>query len=172
MACLIPARIAPPSLWCRKAPARALSGSFDAPLNRISDLRCGSKPERAAFARPKVALGCRGDYATENGFMGRGTKAVIAISVLAGLGVVAAQFLTIFVIQPIGALPEGRTLVISRLNTLNFIDSADAWCDRKLGGVSLLCRMSALSNCFDLNNISSPALLGGALFDQHRRGYL
>ncbi|WP_076858179.1 hypothetical protein [Bradyrhizobium mercantei] len=54
--------------------------------------------------------------------------------------IVVAQFVTIFVIQPIGAIPEGRTVVITRLTNLNFIDSADAVCDRKLGGVSLLCR--------------------------------
>jgi len=57
---------------------------------------------------------------------------------------VGAQFITIFVIQPIGAVPEGRTLVISRLNTLRFIDSADAWCERQQGGVSLLCRIAVM----------------------------
>lgn len=54
--------------------------------------------------------------------------------------IVLTQFVTIFVIQPIGAIPEGRTVVITRLTNLNFVDSADAVCDRKLGGVSLLCR--------------------------------
>jgi predicted Zn finger-like uncharacterized protein len=47
---------------------------------------------------------------------------------------------TIFVIQPIGALPEGRTLLITRLKNFQFIDSADAMCARAEGGVSLLCR--------------------------------
>jgi hypothetical protein len=54
--------------------------------------------------------------------------------------IVGSQFITIFVIQPIGALPEGRTVIITRLTNMKFIDSADAICDRKLGGVSLLCR--------------------------------
>lgn len=54
--------------------------------------------------------------------------------------IIAAQFLTIFVIQPIAAVPDGRTVIITRLTTLNFVDSADAVCERKLGGVSLLCR--------------------------------
>ena len=55
------------------------------------------------------------------------------------IGLVYTQC-TIFVIPPIGAIPEGRTVIISRLNTLKFIDSADAMCEREQGGVSLLCR--------------------------------
>ena len=48
--------------------------------------------------------------------------------------------LTILVIPPIGALPEGRTVVITRLSKTEFIDSPDAMCERIQGGVSLLCR--------------------------------
>jgi len=47
---------------------------------------------------------------------------------------------TIFVVPPIGAVPEGRTLIISRLNRGEFVDSADAMCERMQGGVNLLCR--------------------------------
>lgn len=54
--------------------------------------------------------------------------------------IIAAQFVTVFVIQPIGAVPDGRTVIITRLTNLNFVDSADAVCERKLGGVSLFCR--------------------------------
>ena len=43
-----------------------------------------------------------------------------------------------FTIQPIGAIPDGLTLVVLRF------DSADAMCKRELGEVSLLCRMAAL----------------------------
>lgn len=68
----------------------------------------------------------------------------ITALVLALLAVAAYTQLTIFVIQPIGALPEGRTLVIPRLNKTKFIDSADAMCVREMGGVSLLCRMAAM----------------------------
>lgn len=64
----------------------------------------------------------------------------LGIGVLFAVLVVGAQFITIFVVQPIGVLPEGRTVVITRLTNLHFIDSADAFCDRKMGGVSLLCR--------------------------------
>ena len=52
---------------------------------------------------------------------------------------VYTQF-TIFVVPPIGAVPEGRTLIISHLNKSEFIDSADAMCERMQGGVNLLCR--------------------------------
>jgi len=48
--------------------------------------------------------------------------------------------LTIFVVPPIGAVPEGRTVVMLRLNKTEFIDSPDAMCERTMGGVSLLCR--------------------------------
>lgn len=57
--------------------------------------------------------------------------------------------LTIFVVPPIGAVPEGRTIVMLRLNKTEFIDSPDAMCDRIQGGVSLLCRgmtMAAVAN--------------------------
>lgn len=53
--------------------------------------------------------------------------------------------ITLFVIQPIGSIPEGRTLVILKLNKTNFIDSADAMCEREMGGVSLMCRLAMLS---------------------------
>jgi hypothetical protein len=52
---------------------------------------------------------------------------------------------TIFVVQPIGALPDGRTLLVSRQGQLQFVDSADAMCERTQGGVSLFCRMAALA---------------------------
>jgi len=74
----------------------------------------------------------------------------ISLLVLLAVGLFAAyNLLTLFVVQPIGAVPEGRTLVILRLNKTTFIDSADAMCDRISGGVSLLCRgvmLAAVAN--------------------------
>jgi hypothetical protein len=53
----------------------------------------------------------------------------------------AATNITVFVVQPIGSLPEGRTVVLWRQSgNLKFLDSADAVCDRAMHGVSLLCR--------------------------------
>ena len=60
------------------------------------------------------------------------------------LGVVACTQLCLFVVQPIGAVPDGRTLILRRTGKLRFIDSADALCERETGGVSLLCRGAAL----------------------------
>ncbi len=48
--------------------------------------------------------------------------------------------ITLFVVPPIGAVPEGRTVIMLQLNKTNFVDSPDAMCDRLQGGVSLLCR--------------------------------
>lgn len=67
-------------------------------------------------------------------------KRVIALVVMAVLMVIAYTQLTVFVIPPIGAIPEGRTLIISKLNKTEFVDSSDAMCERTQGGVSLLCR--------------------------------
>ena len=80
------------------------------------------------------------------------TSLFAILCVLAAI-VVGAQFVTIFVIQPIGAVPQGRTLIITRLNTMQFIDSADAWCERRAGGVSLLCRGAVMARVADQASI-------------------
>lgn len=64
---------------------------------------------------------------------------ILALTLVA-FALFAYTQLTLFVIQPIGAVPEGRTLVIWRLGNLRFIDSADAVCQRETGRVNLLCR--------------------------------
>lgn len=70
------------------------------------------------------------------------TKSIILVCM--GITISAVVFaystLTLFIIQPIGALPEGRTLVAARVGKSKFIDSADALCEREMGGVSLICR--------------------------------
>lgn len=48
--------------------------------------------------------------------------------------------LRIIVIQPIGAIPDGITVIMIGVSNVNFIDSPDAICQRTQGGVSLLCR--------------------------------
>jgi hypothetical protein len=65
---------------------------------------------------------------------------VIGSFVFIILAIVIYTQITIFVIPPIGALPEGKTVVIARLNKTEFIDSPDAMCERIQGGVSILCR--------------------------------
>lgn len=63
---------------------------------------------------------------------------------LAALAIIIYTQITIFVIPPIGALPNGATLIIPRLNKTEFIDSPDAMCQRIQGGVNLLCRAGVL----------------------------
>jgi hypothetical protein len=50
-----------------------------------------------------------------------------------------------FVVQPIGVVPEGATMLyLSRGDNLNTVDSADGICLRMATGVNLLCRGMAL----------------------------
>jgi hypothetical protein len=64
----------------------------------------------------------------------------IVLVVAVATSVVATQFISIFVVQPIGAIPEGVTAIITRPDGFNFIDSPDAVCERRTGSVTLLCR--------------------------------
>ncbi len=73
-------------------------------------------------------------------------KGIVGALILASiLFLFAYQKYTLFVVQPIGALPDGITVVIDRGTTMHFIDSADALCQRQMGKVSLLCRGIALA---------------------------
>jgi hypothetical protein len=59
----------------------------------------------------------------------------------------------VFSIQPIGALPDGITFIYySRSSEMSFFSSPDGLCIQMQGGVSLLCRMTALSAASDLTN--------------------
>lgn len=79
--------------------------------------------------------------------------AVSSLIVLVVIGLIAYTQLTLFVVPPIGALPEGKTVVILRLNKTKFIDSPDAICGRIQGGVSLLCRGITLGRVLDESKI-------------------
>ena len=76
-------------------------------------------------------------------------KKVVVLVIIAVTIVLMYSQLTLFVIPPIGALPEGRTVIITRLNKTEFIDSPDAMCERIQGGVSLLCRGTVVSAALD-----------------------
>lgn len=75
--------------------------------------------------------------------MRKNTILMIAAVLVVSLAVGYTQ-LSLFVVQPIGAVPEGKTLVITRLANSKFIASADAMCVRIQGGVNLICRAAAL----------------------------
>lgn len=61
--------------------------------------------------------------------------------------------ITVFVVQPIGALPEGRTVILKRVPALGFISGPDALCLEIQGGVSLLCRAMAIKKTLDETEI-------------------
>lgn len=63
-----------------------------------------------------------------------------AIGVLLLVIVAYVAGVRIFVIQPIGAIPDGITAIVHGVPGLNPIDSPDAFCHRKTGSVTLLCR--------------------------------
>ena len=69
-------------------------------------------------------------------------KWLLAVALVVTLVLTYTQ-ITIFVIQPIGMMPEGKTLIVTRIGATKFIDSPDAMCERAQGGVSLLCRAAA-----------------------------
>lgn len=73
----------------------------------------------------------------------RGSGCLPGLVLLAGL-VFAWLFCGVFTIQPIGALPDGATFVIWRSSARPFFDSPDRLCLDIQGGVSLLCRGTAL----------------------------
>lgn len=80
-----------------------------------------------------------------SGDMTRRQRWSVAVVAIAAILLAASTQVTIFVIPPIGAVPEGRTLIISRMKNTQFIDSADAMCERIQGGVNLMCRGFALA---------------------------
>jgi hypothetical protein len=60
--------------------------------------------------------------------------------------------LRIFVIQPIGAIPNGVTAVVVGVRGVNFVDSPDAVCAR-LGQPNLLCRGAAAARVADQGKV-------------------
>lgn len=78
---------------------------------------------------------------------------ILTLIVVAIICLISYTQLTLFVVPPIGALPEGKTVIILRLNKTNFIDSPDALCERIQGGVSLLCRGLTLAGVLEKSKI-------------------
>lgn len=63
---------------------------------------------------------------------------------LVGAGAFVYTQMGVYSIQPIGALPDGATVLYWRSPGEPFFDSPDATCLRVQDGVSLLCRMTAM----------------------------
>lgn len=66
----------------------------------------------------------------------------VALALIVVALVVWIAGIRIVVIQPIGAIPDGITVIVADLPKLRLIDSPDAMCQRGMGGVSLMCRGS------------------------------
>ncbi|HUN24399.1 MAG TPA: hypothetical protein PK299_14810 [Anaerolineales bacterium] len=59
----------------------------------------------------------------------------------------------VFTIQPIGAIPDGVTIIYRGRNSeIPFFSSPDGMCLQMQGSVSLLCRMAALSASVELTD--------------------
>lgn len=73
------------------------------------------------------------------------SRAVGCILVLALAGILVVGFLKtgFYTVQPLGALPEGITLLVWRTPGEPFFNSPDGTCLRIQNSVSLLCRMAA-----------------------------
>lgn len=77
------------------------------------------------------------------------TLGIIAVIVLAWILIRPG----VFTIQPIGAIPEGITIIYhSRNSEMPFFSSPDGLCLQSQGGVSLLCRMAAISASTELTD--------------------
>jgi hypothetical protein len=71
------------------------------------------------------------------------TKTIAAIVIVVLLLLVVSQ-MGFYTVQPIGALPEGATLLVWRASGEPFFNSPDAVCLKIEGSVSLLCRGLAI----------------------------
>jgi hypothetical protein len=86
-----------------------------------------------------------------------------ALVVVLGIGIYTQ--ITIFVVPRIGAVPEGRTVVMMRLNATKFIDSPDAMCERIQNGVSLMCRAIIMGKVISEAKILFRAPYNQTLYD-------
>lgn len=74
----------------------------------------------------------------------RGMLSAMLFVLLCACGVGVYSTTALVTVPPIGAVPDGATVWVWRTDAMNFIDSPDAMCDRRMGGVSLMCRALAL----------------------------
>lgn len=98
--------------------------------NETPEVEASDEPKSFQWTgQRKIALGCA-----------LGFIALVAIAI---------PNISFFSIQPIGALPEGKTIIILRGQDGQLFDSPDAICLRKMGGVSIMCRLVAFGTLKD-----------------------
>lgn len=78
---------------------------------------------------------------------------IIFIVLISAISVFAYNKLTIFTVQPIGAIPDGVTVVMWKKGDMRFFESPDGLCMQRVGKVNLLCRMTMLGSAIDKDNI-------------------
>ena len=65
---------------------------------------------------------------------------IVTLFVLTALGIAVYTQINFFIVPPIGAVPDGKTVIINNLEKTHFIDNPDAICERETGSVSPACR--------------------------------
>jgi len=92
---------------------------------------------------------------------------LIASAILSPLlaGSILLWQVTFFVVPPIGAVPEGTTVVAWRSNFGRLLDSPDASCKRKVGAVSPLCRAAAIAAFANAHEIITRLPYSETLYD-------
>lgn len=68
----------------------------------------------------------------------------LTVAVLGVILVIIYLTMGVYTVQPIGALPEGATVIVWRGSGEPFFNSPDAMCLKRVGYVSLLCRGMAM----------------------------
>jgi hypothetical protein len=76
--------------------------------------------------------------------MTAGNRSIIAATVITALIALFYFFCGFYSVQPIGALPDGKTVIVWRASGEPFFKSADALCLERMASVSLLCRGMAM----------------------------
>ena len=84
--------------------------------------------------------------------------ATILLTTLMIISLIFYWNFTVFVVHPVasaqaGTAQAGATLLVPRSDRLQFIDSADAMCDRLSGQVSADCRAAMQSGAFTASDI-------------------
>ena len=96
----------------------------------------------------------------------------LTILLLVIIGIIFYTQFAFISIQPIGAIPDGVTLLVLRSGTqIKFFDSPDAMCERIMGGVSLLCRGMVLSQIIEETKIIVRLPFSKFVYLQSTGGY-
>ena len=67
-------------------------------------------------------------------------KKIIVVLIFLLITVFGYSQITLFIVQTIGSVPEGKTLFMLRMNKTKVVESAGFICAKEMNGVSLLCR--------------------------------